>query len=231
MTEPIPLFQQAKAMFEPQCEQPCRQYVIIAMLWLLWFAVFSMNYIAYFHDYSRYSDEVFIMGITYKNFSLMAGMITVILDIVTLWGLFGSTPFLERLPFALRIAIVTAITVLGLTVVIYTHTVTTPQDLKNKDTTDPLLSRKHHRVILYSFILLIDLVMVILQFSYDRHEIGFHFSGDMFGGMGGCEQSGTTFGNFFGLLFGLGGVAADALALRTQIKYNPEDYGLPANFD
>ncbi len=215
------LQEQAKKMFEPICEQPCRQYVLLAMLWLLWCVVFSMNYIAYFHDHSRYSDEVFIMGMSNKTFSLITGLITVLLNVIILWGLIGNTPLLEKIPHTVRIIIVAVISALSVGVIIYTHIIASPVELQNKE---PVLSSKYHRIILYSLILIINLIIVFMKFSFDRNNMSFEFSenGGLIDGIeqfGGCERVGMSPGNVFGFIFGLIGVVANVLTLKRQITY------------
>lgn len=222
---------------EVKCEQPCRQYVIIGMLWLLWLAIFSMNYVAYFHDYSRYSDEQFIMGMTFRSFSLLAGIITISLDALTLWGLLGNTPFFEQMSTIARIILVGIVSLGGFIVVMYTHFVSVPGQMKDENKEkDPVLSTKFHRVVLYVMILIVDVVMVFMQFSYDRNALEYigQAGGALYGSvdmLGGCQAEGSSFGNIFGLIFGLGGIVADILAIRTQALYDPELYKLPKHFD
>lgn len=217
---------------KPGCEQTNASYVMLGIMWVLWLAVFSMNYMAYFRDYTRYSQEIALeigwWKITYRTFSLYAEILTIIFDIFVLWILLKNTPLLERIPTKIQLVIVAIIGVISLVNVFYTHTLVAPIEARIPGIT-PVLSTKTQRIVLYSFIFVINIILVALTFFQSRSITEYQFVNDS--GIGECAKKGTNFWNIVVLLIGFVGNAADAISLKRQIEYTPAKYSLPSTFE
>ena len=205
---------------------------LLCFRWFVFVIVFTLNFIAYWNDYNRYSTANFMFSVTNRVFTLIAGITTLLFDCFTLLGLLDvtlpvkgtgpTTSFLSRVPLKWLIVLVVLLT--GIVAISMAHTVTDSiacgEDSRPVDDRAVLNQKqmpRRWRVYTYTTILSLNLVVAFGEALYNYHTYS-----DIRGEKGSRVWTGVimVFGTLLGLL-------ADLKALHTQTISNHIDLCLP----
>lgn len=203
--------------------------------WLLFLTVMTLNFIAFFQDPIRMSDSK-CFGLSCRWFSFLAGMGTFFLDILTFIGLWLTIPFTGALPdlwFIPLIFIGFAIIVQGtIDSKIYFR-----YDAQGNETFNPppnYLWSKRRRIILYTAILIIDMI-IFIQFyiqsgitssSTNTVQTGLHYL--ILDRFGSYDKNKIA---FIVSWLGIGGFIADNIALSYVKNYEACAYDHPVSWN
>lgn len=201
--------------------------------WLLFVTVMILNFIAYYQDPIRMSEN-YCFGIPCKWFSYVTGMGTFSLDLLTFIGLWLTIPFTDALPtlwfvpfILLGFAIITQATIDE-----KTYTRFDEHGNENLEPPPNYLWTKNRRIILYTAILIIDLI-IFMQFYLsagltNKHEIktGFHYL--IMNRFGGYDKNKIA---FLASWLGIGGFFADNIALSFVKGYEACKYNHPLSWN
>ena len=202
--------------------------------WLLFLTVMILNFIAYFQDPIRMSESICLFGLPCKWFAFLAGILVFFLDCLTFISLWLTIPFTDKLPnlwfipiILLGFAIITQITIDSN---IYKRF--DAQGQENFNPAPDYLWSKNKRVILYTAILIIDL-LIFIQFyiasgttTTSSIKTGFHYLIlDRFGGYSKNKIE------FLASWLGVGGFIADNIALNLQKNYEACKFEQPISWN
>ena len=204
--------------------------------WLLFLTVMILNFIAYFQDPIRMSDSECLFGIPCKWVAFIAGILVFFLDALTFIGLWLTIPFSKILPnfwFIPLIIIGFGIITQG-TIDSNIYKRFDAQGQENFNPAPDYLWSKNKRVILYTTILIIDL-LIFIQFyiasgvtttTTNTIKTGFHYLIlDRFGGFNKNKIE------FIASWLGVGGFIADNIALSFQKNYEACTYNQPLSWN
>lgn len=190
------------------------------MLWIPAITYMICNWIAYFHDPSRYvfKYKCLFGYLKCHHFSLLTGIFAFLFDMWTFYSLMGN------LKPAIKLVAILPMALLGISAIIYSFIKTKEikedeKDFKAPKQPDPIgnwtsFIERDGRVTLYGIIMFFGVVMALQA---------------IFSGIFSTAKSSVIFKVFeyIGILLGLG---ADAIAFKFQVEYRAKDYCLPDEF-
>lgn len=216
---------------------------------VLFFSVFILNFIAYYHDPTRYTTEKKCGGglVNCNKFSLVAGIGTFFMDLLMYKSLLDK--FSDN-----KLLTVTPIVLLGLLYIVhYWLTEETENDKKETEHKSKLkdLMGWESRVILYSVIMFLDVIIWFQSFNELSTGIGAGYQNitrPLFGPapkkttglldqiMGWSAKTTPRFGKgTMNRVMGWGGILGflffDWIAVSGQLNYEPKSYGLDQRVD
>lgn len=222
---------------------------------ILFSIVFISNFIAYYHDPTRYTTKPLCSGglVNCNTFSVITGIATFVMDVMLFKSLldkFSNNYLLTLIPLVL----------LGLLYIIHYWLTEEPEnDSKNnnKKSKLPDLLSWNKRIMLYSFIMFLDIIIWFQGFSELSTGIGNSYNNitrPLFNEpikksglinkntsfinkiMGWDAKQEPRFGtNMFNRIMGWGGILGflffDLIAVAGQLSYEPKNYGLDNHVD
>ena len=194
------------------------------MLWIPVLIYAICNWLAFFHDPSRYIHKYKCLFnyMRCTHFSLLTGMFAFLFDMWNIYAVMGTT--MSESP--LRWLLVGPLAIAGATTIIYSFMQTPVIDDKEPNPEfevpkqpDPIANKfsfieRDGRVYLYATIMFFGVVMALQGIFQDVY---------------GTAKSSILMKilNYLGVIVGLG---ADAIALKFQVEYRAKDYCLPDEF-
>lgn len=191
------------------------------MRWGLFITVLILNFVAYFQDPMRMSNSICYF-IECRNFAFVISIITFTLDILTFLGLYLPIKEYSNLPDYWYIPLI----VLGYAIIAQITIDTKIHIETDKSQFEPPpnnLWPKHRRIILYTAILIIN-ILIFIQFFLDSNDKyqGNKYQGNKVIDFVLLNRFGTFTKNKLSFLmgwFGVLGVLFDYIALRYQQTY------------
>jgi hypothetical protein len=192
------------------------------LLWIPVLVYTICNWIAYYHDPSRYIHKYKCL-FTYMrctHFSLLTGLFAFLFDMWNLYAVMGTT--MSESP--LRLLLVAPLAIAGAATIIYSF-MNTPvieegdPDFKVPKQPDPIANsfdfiERDGRVYLYATIMFFGVVMALQGVFQEIY----------------ATTKPSILMRILGYIGILLGFAADAIALKFQIEYRAKDYCLPDEF-
>lgn len=201
----------------------------IPLRWLFMLTVMILNFIAYYQDPIRLSNSMCYFNLPCKWFSYLAGMGTFTMDVLTFLGLWLTIPFTNKFPEYWYFPLI----ILGYAV-ISQITIDSKTYKKNENLNPPPrgLWPKKYRVMLYTSILIIDII-IFMQFffasgikDYSKNTVLHRIFLERFGGF----YKGNEL-PFIVAWFGIIGVAFDSIALNLVRTFEACKYELPNSWN
>jgi len=203
--------------------------------WTLFLAVLILNFIAYYQDPTRYTTEpACLLNTPCKWFDYVTGMMTFTFDILTFIGLWYtiSPEWLRQwLPGYWYLPVI----ILGYAIITQI-TIDSPNVKEDKDILASPPSKlwpQKWRIILYSVILLIDIIL-FTQFYIDSGINNYKPKAKIFDMVVKTRFGGWNNGNYIQFLFswlGVFGVFMDCVALYFVYTFNSCQYKLPISWN
>lgn len=197
----------------------------VPMMWIVAITYAICNWLAFFHDPTRYSNKYKCLGGYMKCnlFSLIAGIFAYFFDI---WAFYALIEMSGNFSAMSRLLMIAPVALLGVAVMVYSYWYTESIDETQSGFSFPMqpeplgkmfnFIKQEGRISLYAFIAFLG-VVVELQGFFNGH-----FN----------PQTKTSMIVRIGMmLLSISGLTLDALALKDQIEFDARYYCLPQEFN
>lgn len=199
--------------------------------WLLYFIILGLTVLAYIQEPLRFSGVRGFTGLTYAWQTYIFGMLNLCVYFLSFFALWLTIPFMFNLPKYWFIALFVFLFALYTEIFVNTRV----YDNEDKDTFKPppsYIYPKGERLIIYWFILLIDIV-IFAQFFLASGDVSVNvktwLDKYLLGRFGGWVKGNKM--NFLVSWLGLCGVLFDIYNINIQNGFYACKYGLPAEWD